>query len=93
MNRTTLAAIAILVLVGVGGYLFIIQEDADPEAKPAAGAVAEIPEAVQKAIDFCKEKGGSVETTTGAEGVMHLCVTGDGTKTEVGQFQAANKTD
>ena len=94
MNRTVISVIVLIAAVLVAGYFFLWQgggEVADTGTAPAGGATAEIPAAIQAAVDFCKEKGGTIETETIAEGVTHLCVMADGTKAEVAKFMADNQ--
>ena len=94
MNKTIIAVVVIVVIVAVGGYFYLGQngEEATTAAGgSAAGAVTAVSEATQAAIDFCKEKGGTVETVTAAEGTTHLCAMADGTKAEVSQYMADNK--
>lgn len=98
MNRTVLIVVVLVIVAAVGGYFYMNQNAGDAGGDAAAGAGAtgatgEVPAAVQVAIDFCKEKGGTVETETIAEGVTHLCVMADGTKAEVSKYMADNKTE
>lgn len=98
MNRTVLIVIVVIIVAAIGGYFYMNQGGGDAGGDATAGAgttgaTGEVPEAIQAAIDFCKEKGGTVETETIAEGVTHLCVTSDGTKAEVSKYMADNKTE
>ena len=79
MNRTVIAVIVLVVAVVVAGYVFFFQ-DAGQVATgtaPTGSTTAEVDEATQAAIDFCTEKGGTV----------------DGGKAEVSQYMADNKTE
>ena len=94
MNRTVISVIVLIGAILIAGYYFILRDDgqvADTGTAPAGGVTAEIPAAIQAAVDFCKEKGGTIETETIAEGVTHLCVMADGTKAEVAKFMADNQ--
>ena len=97
MNRTIWVIVVLVVVVAIGGYLFFGQQPEEAATagggatSGAAGSTAAVPEAIQAAVDFCKEKGGTVEVVTAAEGTTHLCVTGDGNKAEVSQFMADNQ--
>lgn len=95
MNRTVIAVIVLVVAVVVAGYVFFFQ-DAGQVATgtaPTGSTTAEVDEATQAAIDFCTEKGGTVESVIAAEGTTYLCVTADGGKAEVSQYMADNKTE
>ena len=93
MNR--LIGVIIIVAIGaVGAYFYFGgPKDEGTATTDAEKIVTEVTEATQKAIDFCKEKGGTVEAVTAAEGVTHLCAMADGTKVEVGQYMTDNKTE
>ena len=90
MSRTSIIVIVILIVAALGGY-FYLQDPVEDARSSAANVTEDIAEATRTAMDFCTSKGGTVETITAAEGVVRLCVTADGTKTEVGQFMAANQ--
>jgi hypothetical protein len=96
MNRTVIAVIVLIIAVVVAGYFFLWQDGgqvAETGAAPGAGTAGEIPAEMQAAVDFCKEKGGTVETVVAAEGTTFLCATADGAKAEVSKFMADNKTE
>ena len=91
MNRNSLAAIVVVAVVVIGGLFYFTQQSEEAAEGTAANVVAEINEATQKAIDFCTEKGGTVEVVNAAEGTTHLCAMADGTKAEVSQYMADNQ--
>ena len=91
MNRNSLAAIVVVAVVVVGGLFYFTQQTEEAAEGTAANVVTEVTEATQKAIDFCTEKGGTVEVVNAAEGTTHLCAMADGTKAEVSQYMADNQ--
>ncbi len=91
MTRTSIFVIvAVIVLAALVGGYFLYQPPGDQSAAAVTTTdptpPMEVTEVTQEAIDFCTETGGTVETVTAAEGAVHLCLTADGTKIEVGQY-------
>lgn len=101
MKNNVIVVIVVAIVIAVGGYLiWTTRVGEDLAETPATGetvasdgtGTVQIEAGQRPAVDFCKEKGGEIETVTAAEGVTHLCVI-DGTKMEVSKYMAENKTD